>query len=343
MQTQERILKKTSNKTGKKFLAAIDPGNQNIDVIYCEVGSKKSELLFGQQKHITIPSQVTDQADQYVMTQEDLIDGSGDTNERQFAIGNYPGFQWIRDTADGKAKWVLPALVHCMWDDLSDGDSITVCASVHNAEAWRDEMKRALNGTFTIIRDDVQKRITLKCDRVFVEGIGTLKHQKPNTIDNLLLDLGGLTVMLTPYSGFKLMQNCTQPYQQAHCGTAKLIAEFAKCSQVNHQLKRVMTYAEARSVIDNPTHIFEGHDFSNAVREQVNLWLDMVVGRIEVDAASHLNECKSRYATGGACLIPSVREWLANRGYTVVSDPLSANVCGLFALAKDFEVRDAKQ
>lgn len=350
MQTQERTNKKTIAKSAKNFLAAIDPGNQNIDVIYCEMsqvtsrkkGEVNTEIVFSDEVHVTIPSQVCEGAEQYTMSQNGLVDGTGDTNTREYGIGNYPGAMWIKDSLDGKAQWVLPALIHTMWEVLNDGDSINVIASVHNAEAWRDEMKRALNGSFTFVRDDVEKTVSVKCDRVLIEGIGVLKYVKPSTIDNLLLDLGGQTIMLTPYSGLKLMPNCTQPYQEMHQGTSKLIAEFAKCPQVNAKLKRVMTYQEARSVIDDPSHVFQGHDFSNAVREQVDIWLTKAVGRIESNAASHLDECKSRYATGGACLIPSVREWLINRGYAPVADPLSANVRGLFALAQGFEVRDAK-
>ncbi|MBW4527077.1 MAG: hypothetical protein KME18_18125 [Phormidium tanganyikae FI6-MK23] len=341
VQTKERKTKASKVTTSQTFLASIDPGNQNIDVVYAKMSVTGSIVSYDDQVHKTVKSLVSEDVEQYTFTQAGLIDGSGEVTTRQFGIGEYPGAQWIKDSPDGKAQWVLPALIHCMWDDLADVDSITVYTSVHNPEAYRAEMKAALNGRFTFVKDDEQKNITVKCDRVLVEGVGAIKAQNPPTAANLLLDLGGQTVMIAPYSGLKLMSGCDQPYQLLDQGTARLIAEFAKCRAVNEALKRVMTYREARSVIDNPAHTFQGHDFSGAVGKEVHKWLEKVVGSIEGLAKHHLAECPNRYATGGAVLIPSVRQWLLDRGYTPVTEPLSANVQGVFTLAQALEQKDA--
>ncbi|MBW4440172.1 MAG: hypothetical protein KME10_02830 [Plectolyngbya sp. WJT66-NPBG17] len=341
MQTQERTSKKTSAKGARNFLASIDPGNQNIDVIFAEVTQKKGGIAFTNEAHVTIPSLVSSDVDDYTFSQSGLVDGSGEIVARQFGIGAYPGAQWIKDSPDGKAQWVLPALIHCMWTALKDGDNITVYTSVHNAQAYRDEMKAALNGVFTFVKYDKQKTMTVKCDRVLVEGVGAIKSQNPSTVANLLLDLGGQTVMLAPYSGLKLTAGCDQPYQLLHQGTARLIAEFTKCRAVNETLKRVLTYQEARSIIDNPLHTFKGHDFSEAVKAEVGKWLNQVVKQVESLAPYHVEECPNKFATGGAVMIPSVRAWLIDHGYTPVNDPLSANVSGLFIIAKALEERDA--
>ncbi|MBW4528528.1 MAG: hypothetical protein KME18_25730 [Phormidium tanganyikae FI6-MK23] len=339
-QTKEQVSTHSATKLGRQFLASIDPGNQNVDVVYAEVRNKRGKICFENAKHETVPSLVSSDVDDYTFTQSDRIDGTGEVLTRQFGIGAYPGAQWIKDTPDGKAQWVLPALVHVMWQDLKDGDSITVYTSVHNPEAYRAEMKAALNGSFIFIKGDEQKAITVKCDRVLVEGVGAIKAQKPATIANLLLDLGGQTVMLAPYSGLKLTAGCDQPYQLLHQGTARLIAEFTKCRAVNEALKRVLTYQEARSIIDNPLHTFKGHDFSGSVKAEVDKWLNQVVKQVESLAPYHVEECPNKFATGGAVLIPSVRAWLIDRGYIPVSDPLSANVLGLFEIAKGIEEKN---
>ncbi|WNZ45171.1 hypothetical protein Q2T42_25625 [Leptolyngbya boryana CZ1] len=348
VQTTESTPAKKKIKSSTEFLASIDPGNQNIDVVYAKMTKKprtdrlSGSVTFGEKVHKTVRSLVSADVDQYTYSQKGKVNQLGEALTRQFGIGEYPGAKWIKDTPDGKATWVLPALIHCMWDDLKDGDSITAYTSVHNPEAYRAEMKEALNGVFTFVKDDEVKEITVQCDRVLVEGVGAIKSQNPTTTANLLLDLGGQTIMIAPYSGLKLMTGCDQPYQLIDQGTARLISEFAKCREVNETLKRVMTYQESRSVIDNPTHMFQGVDFSDAVTREAHRWLEKVVGDIEGLARHHLAECPNRFATGGAVLIPCVREWLIARGYTPVNNPLSANVEGVFTLAKALEEKDAK-
>jgi hypothetical protein len=311
-----------------KHLAALDVGNANTKL--------KLSLLPGIEETIAIPSNLT------------LLDDADDQPDAYSYVGNNPewcpkfwmqasGGNWVMDYSDGKPKLCLPLFLTALYPHVDDGDEIDLVVSVHNVDALGDRMVQALSGTHIFQRSQGSaKLIKVNVVKVLSEGVGAILSTKPKTPKNFLLDIGGDTVIGTPYLGLRIAPGCN-PYPLAGNGTRRLISEFSKCQQVSKTLNtgRVLSYEASRSVIDNPHHLLTvgktKHSMKDAVKAETDRWLDDVVLKVERMAGHHLLECDGKIATGGGCLIPEVAAKLKGMGYVLAPSPLTANVEGMLA------------
>jgi hypothetical protein len=241
----------------------------------------------------------------------------------------------VMDAIDGKAKLALPLLSALLWNVLPvSGAVIKLCISVHDTTALGNKVRANLNGRHTVTKDGVQKTFTIELIEVYAEGVGVVRYSKPESKAIFLADFGSDTLIGSAFTGYTA--KCS-PWAASAYGVRSLIQAVMSCSETSASLGRVATFEEIIYSLENPKgkKYFVGKvDITSAVECEAEKWLEHGLKNLERSMKSAIQESKVKLATGGGCAIPQVKKALEFRGYSVVTQPVWANVSGLYEIAQ---------
>ncbi|MBD2079594.1 hypothetical protein [Leptolyngbya sp. FACHB-17] len=312
----------------RKLIVGLDCGNENEKIVYSVDGKAKTFEV----QHRSVLSEVDADDDDAIS----CVAGSNEWKGRSW-VASSGGCNELRTMNDdlGKPKLILPLLISAMWDVLKDGDQLYVVASVHNKAALGGMIGNALTGCHSFTQGKTTKEIDIVVLSVVNEGVGAILQAKVNSRSNHLLDIGCDTVIASVFDGLKAPKDCP-PYLIKREGTRMLISEFAKCEAVSKAIGTgaVLTYDKSKAIIEaSPVHILKGAcgqvDLTVALRNEVYRWLNGRMAQVDQMMGHHLAKVDGKFATGGACRIKLVADYLTNKGYTILDDPLMANAKGL--------------
>ncbi|BAU14284.1 hypothetical protein LEP3755_48300 [Leptolyngbya sp. NIES-3755] len=316
----------------RSLIVGLDCGNENEKIVYSIAGKGKALEI---QRRSVLSEVDADDDDAITCTS-----GSGEWKGRSW-VASAGGCMELRTMHDdlGKPRLILPLLVSAMWDVLKNGDRLYVVASVHNKAALAGMIENALTGSHSFTQGKTTKQIEIIVLAVVNEGVGAILQAKVNSRSNHLLDLGCDTVIASVFDGLKAPKDCP-PYLLKREGTRMLIAEFAKCESVSKAIGNgsVLTYDQSKAIVEaSPVHIIRGAcgqvDLSIALRHEVSRWLNGRLAQVDQMMGHHLAKVDGKFATGGACKVKLIADYLKNKGYTILDDPLMANARGLHSYA----------
>jgi hypothetical protein len=275
----------------------------------------------------------------------------------------YDLFQVVVADQDGRGKpiYALPLFISAMWEHLEDGDCIQMVASVHDKNAYGDDMKRALSGVHTIRYTDEdeeteRKTFCITVENVVYESAGVIFGQEKKPLKSLILDIGGGTVLANPMNKARLAYDNVVEF--ADCGVKSLLGLMTVCGDLKTAIRSdqelakhysrlmsnegLMEMLKAKGVFKIGSHKL---DVSEIIRPVVEKWLYRLESELnQSEVASYLSEPgREKLITGGGSLVPGVKEWAKERGFKSVSSPQFANAYGLFKLAKRACEADAKK
>lgn len=257
----------------------------------------------------------------------------------------------VLDSEEGKAELSLPLLIGSLWEYIPrSGGEIRVCISCHNTVVLADKIKTALNGAYTAAKDGEHKQFTIEVLEVYAEGVGVIRNEKPTSKAVFMLDFGSDTLIASSFNGF--VPQCN-PMALSAFGVRSLVGQIMRCDEMSKSLGRMATFNEVLNALENPVeHAGKGKKASsvqyrindvnvtNAIVCEVDSWLDRGLKEIARSTKDMKALAVAHYVTGGGCKIPQVAAKLQDLGYTVVSDPILANVNGLYLIA---QMKAAKQ
>lgn len=320
----------------RDLIVGLDCGNENEKIVYT-IGVKKAALEI--LKRSALAEVDADEAED-TKGAITCVSGSREWVNRSW-VTDAGGCSVLRTMNDdlGKPKLILPLLVAAMWDVLKTNDRLFVVASVHNKAALGGMIENALTGIHKFKSGKTEKTIEIHVLAVVNEGVGAILRANVKSRNNHLLDLGCDTVIASIFDGLKAPKDCP-PYPIKREGTRMLISEFAKCEAISKAIGtgEVLDFDKSKAIIEaSPVHILKGSsgtvDVSVALRNEVDRWLHGRLAKVDQMMGHHLVNVDGKFATGGACNVKFVADYLTNRGYTIIDDPLMANAKGLHAYA----------
>lgn len=323
----------------RELIVAIDCGNDLLKLVWSlDTGTKSKKVSMR-----TIISEVDGDEEGCF-----IYESGDDTTRVGSAWVNEIGHRQLRVMSDdfGKPKLILPIVTSAMWKDLKDKDVLYVVASIHNKAALGDELNKALEGKHKITLNKKKpetKEIEIKVLQIVNEGLGAIIQANQDGLlsgrANALLDLGCDTFIFSVFDGLKLIPGCP-PYSEKREGTRMLISDFAKSDPVSRKLGdgKQLTYDQARAIVESSTHNFtkgsKEIDLSKALESEVDRWLSKVLFKVDQMMGHHLNNVNGLFATGGACNLSYVKDYLEKKEYTVLEDSQWANALGLHQYAR---------
>jgi hypothetical protein len=240
----------------------------------------------------------------------------------------------------GKIDFGLQMLLGAIAASNPQNDlSVALIASIQDAKAVGDRLKRALAGEHKIrINGGQIVTVNIKPLGIVEEGLGAAyewrrQRSEISVHDSSIasVDFGTGTTIVSVWDGGSLTNRRVIPG-----GTNKLIEAIANNLDFRkhlsgHPAKRhlIRTGIERCDFKYGAT----GFDFKSIYQLEGRKWLKQTIAEIENALAARREEIEEIIAIGGGSLMPGLEKQIREKGYQPIENPVFANAIGLQALA----------
>ncbi|MEM9091636.1 MAG: hypothetical protein AAGC93_23220 [Cyanobacteria bacterium P01_F01_bin.53] len=214
--------------------------------------------------------------------------------------------------------------------------SLLTCLQKVTAEL-REQVTAVYRGRHTISFAGRLMSITVRPLGVADEGLGVLAttpHAATNK-DTVVLSIGGGTVNVSQFKGGKLVTQ--KPFNG---GVMRLYEELALAPSLVSKLKAagdahvVRAGVERKDFLYGKNSAIQRHSFEDDYLAELPRWFESTLKRPLQHAMPLLTAADAGLVFGGGAMLPGIEVLLKTAGYTVVVDPVNANVAGLYEVAK---------
>ena len=217
--------------------------------------------------------------------------------------------------------------------------TLSIMASIQDAQAWGAELKSALEGIHYIkVNQSWETCLNVRIEKVLEEGVGTSYYCRQQGLLESgskagMLDLGNGTTIASILSGGNVIQRKVFPdgvqvLVETICGhidVRKRLGEEGKPHLVRAGLERGdLIYGRGRN----------SWSFASIYQESIAQWGQLTLA----PALKMMQQWNAEHdvviATGGGSKLPGIEKILSKRGIEVLPDGVFANSRGLYGLAQ---------
>lgn len=275
-------------------------------------------------------------------TQVSYVSGSRHDLENQSwvsgqdAIFLNPSCERVSKHLDGKPRFCLQLLLSAIaLMPYREDWQLSIVASVHDAETFKDAIAAALNGTHLVQLGTEQKYSTVQINvlAVLPEGLGAIAECRADISagrEALVLDLGSGTVAATMFDA----TGKAGKRWVSHSGCDALIDAIAINAETRKALLKEGSRDLIRRAIEDRTFRYgsTGFDLKQIYGTELKPWLDSTISDV-LRQSRNYSEAATLVAIGGGVHLPLISELLQKHGFILAQDGLWANARGLFKLA----------
>ena len=201
----------------------------------------------------------------------------------------------------------------------------------------REQVTTVYKGRHTISFGGRLMSVTVKPLGVADEGLGVLAttpHAATGK-DTVVLSIGGGTVNVSQFKGGKLITQ--KPFAG---GVMRFYEALALAPSLVKKLKAqgdahiIRDGVERRDYLYGKNVNIQRHSFEDDYLTELPKWFESTLKRPLQHATPLLTAADAGLVFGGGAMLPGIEALLKKCGYTVVDDPVNANVKGLYEVAK---------
>ena len=294
-----------------------------------------------------LPLEVEDLPDTPKQGVFSYVDGdAADMIGKSFAVGGYAhsiDANACRKNADAAENKIDNALIMLLGlltyqQGLPTDIAINLLTCLQKVTSeLREQVTGLYRGRHTISYGGRLLTISVKPLGVADEGLGVLvttPHAATNK-DTVVLSIGGGTVNVSQFKGGNLITQ--KPFAG---GVMRLYEELALAPSLVNKLKAqgdahiIRGGVERRDFLYGKNEKIQRVSFEDDYLNELPKWFDSTLKRPLQYATPLLTEADTGLVFGGGAMLPGIEALLKKCGYTVVDDPVNANVRGLFEVAK---------
>lgn len=245
----------------------------------------------------------------------------------------------ITDSPENKVKMAVEALLGVVSHlPYSPSYDLTIVASIHDAEVYKDQLKDELTGHCIAKFNDysIATKVNYKCLAVKEEGHAAIAYHK-DILDlkaqNLVLDIGNGTIIASLFgqSG-RLAERKAFP----RAGVQTLIEAISQSTDIRHRLGEAANPQIIRNGIDDGSFQYGTTDinFRATYDKQLRLWTESNLAPVVRFIKPWKAVAKGCLAIGGGVMLPGIDKALTDIKFTVSDNPVWANAKGLYKIAQ---------
>lgn len=245
------------------------------------------------------------------------------------------------DDKEAKAKYCLELLLGAAAQVVaSEKAGLTIALSIHDKQAFKDEVLEKLKGTHRVQLNGKPCEINVNIASITDEGVGAYyellsigKVKKSNTA--LFLDIGHGTIIISVFGGGELKFRKAYPL-----GVSRLYSAIANNLEMRKALSGIPGNPELiKAGVERCDFIYGNNaklsfNFSDIYKTELKPWVSDSLSKVLAATQQWQNEATHLIAIGGGVQLPGIKNYLEKRAFECLDNSEWLNAKGLLKIAQ---------
>ncbi|NES64439.1 MAG: ParM/StbA family protein [Okeania sp. SIO2D1] len=245
------------------------------------------------------------------------------------------------DDKEAKASYCLELLLGVAAHLVSsEKATLTVALSIHDKQAFKDEVTTKLEGTHRVTLNGCECALTIKVKSIVDEGVGayyyqllTGKVQKRQTA--LYIDMGHGTIITSVFGSGELKYRKAYPL-----GVSNLYGAIANNLQMRKALKGIPGNPELiKQGIERGDFTYGNNqklsfNFADIYKAELKPWVADSLVKVLASLSQWQNEASHLFCIGGGVHLPGIKSFLEKQAFECLGDSEWLNARGLLKISQ---------